>query len=94
MLAAAQPCCPLQAATQIPLSHCSLISYQLRKKRECPKKRSMMLGEEEEAEDPCKRQWLNNYELNDVYLFSLFDEYLEMGTWGRGQIHVHSLAGE
>lgn len=54
----------------------------------------MMLGEEEEAEDPCKRQWLNNYELNDVYIFSLFDEYLEMGTWGRGQIHVHSLAGE
>ncbi|NXJ28413.1 ANO9 protein, partial [Dicrurus megarhynchus] len=54
------------------------ISCQLRKKRKRPKKRSMMLGEEEEAEDPCKRQWLNNYELNDVYIFSLFDEYLEM----------------
>ncbi|XP_019136897.1 anoctamin-9 [Corvus cornix cornix] len=55
-----------------------LISHQLRKKRKRPKKRSMMLGEEEEAEDPCKRKWLNNYELNDVYIFSLFDEYLEM----------------
>lgn len=47
-----------------------------------------MLGEEEEAEDPCKRQWLNNYELNEVDVFSLFNEYLEIGTWGR------SLAGE
>lgn len=47
-----------------------------------------MLGEEEEAEDPCKRQWLNNYELNEVNVFSLFNEYLEIGTWGR------SLAGE
>uniref|UniRef100_A0A8C5UHD2 Anoctamin n=1 Tax=Malurus cyaneus samueli TaxID=2593467 RepID=A0A8C5UHD2_9PASS len=43
-----------------------------------PKKRSMMLGEEEEAEDPCKRQWLNNYELNEVNVFSLFNEFLEM----------------
>lgn len=42
-----------------------------------------MLGEEEEAEDPCKRQWLNNYELNEVNVFSLFNEYLEIGTWGR-----------
>ncbi|NXB39486.1 ANO9 protein, partial [Eulacestoma nigropectus] len=55
-----------------------LISHQLRKKRERPKERSMMLGEEEEAEDPCKRQWLNNYELNEVNIFSLFNEYLEM----------------
>ncbi|NWT84261.1 ANO9 protein, partial [Lanius ludovicianus] len=56
-----------------------LISHQLRKKRKKrPKKRGMMLGEEEEAEDSCKRQWLNNYELNDVHIFSLFDEYLEM----------------
>lgn len=47
-----------------------------------------MLGEEEEAEDPCRRQWLNNYELNEVNVFSLFNEYLEIGTWGR------SLAGE
>lgn len=43
-----------------------------------------MLGEEEEAEDPCKRQWLSNYELNEVNIFSLFDEFLEMGTWSRG----------
>uniref|UniRef100_A0A674GJM0 Anoctamin n=1 Tax=Taeniopygia guttata TaxID=59729 RepID=A0A674GJM0_TAEGU len=38
----------------------------------------VMLGEEEEAEDPCKRQWLNNYELNEVNVFSLFNEYLEI----------------
>ncbi|NWW66106.1 ANO9 protein, partial [Ifrita kowaldi] len=55
-----------------------LISHQLRKKHKRPKKRTAVLGEEEEAEDPCKRQWLHNYELNDVYIFSLFDEYLEM----------------
>ncbi|NWX35475.1 ANO9 protein, partial [Notiomystis cincta] len=55
-----------------------LISHQLRKKNKHPKKRSMMLGEEEEAEDLCKRQWLNNYELNEVNIFSLFNEYLEM----------------
>lgn len=42
-----------------------------------------MLGEEEEAEDPCKRQWLHNYELNEVDVFSLFNEYLEIGTWRR-----------
>ncbi|NWW04061.1 ANO9 protein, partial [Oreocharis arfaki] len=55
-----------------------LISYRLRKKRKRPKKRSIMLGEEEEAEDPCKRQWLSNYELNEVNIFSLFNEFLEM----------------
>ncbi|NWU23727.1 ANO9 protein, partial [Dyaphorophyia castanea] len=53
-------------------------SHQLRKKRKRPKERSLMLGEEEEAEDPCKRHWLNNYELNEVNMFSLFNEYLEM----------------
>ncbi|NWW24585.1 ANO9 protein, partial [Falcunculus frontatus] len=55
-----------------------LISHELRKKRKRPKKTSMMLGEEEEAEDPCKKQWLSNYELNEVNFFSLFNEYLEM----------------
>ncbi|NXA90928.1 ANO9 protein, partial [Melanocharis versteri] len=55
-----------------------LISHQLRKKHKTPKKRSIILGEEEEAEDPCKRQWLHNYELNEVNVFSLFNEYLEM----------------
>ncbi|NWT76421.1 ANO9 protein, partial [Prunella himalayana] len=55
-----------------------LISHQLRKKKKHPKKRSLMLGEEEEAEDPCKRQWLSNYELNEVNVFSLFNEYLEI----------------
>ncbi|NXS75721.1 ANO9 protein, partial [Pandion haliaetus] len=54
------------------------IAHKLRKKTQRPKKRSMMLGEEEEAEDPCKRQWLSNYQLNEVNIFSLFDEFLEM----------------
>ncbi|NXG50356.1 ANO9 protein, partial [Psilopogon haemacephalus] len=54
------------------------IAYRLRKKRQQPKKRSMVLGEEEAAEDPCKRQWLSNYRLNEVNIFSLFDEFLEM----------------
>ncbi|NXF10776.1 ANO9 protein, partial [Smithornis capensis] len=54
------------------------IAHKLRKKHKRPKKRSIMLGEEEEAEDPCKRQWLSNYELNEVNVFSLFNEFLEM----------------
>ncbi|NXS40730.1 ANO9 protein, partial [Balaeniceps rex] len=54
------------------------IAHKLRKKRQRPKKRSVMLGEEEEAEDPCKKQWLSNYQLNEVNVFSLFDEFLEM----------------
>ncbi|KFQ44677.1 Anoctamin-9, partial [Nestor notabilis] len=55
------------------------IRHQLRRKRlQRPKKRNLMLGEEEEAEDPCKSQWLSNYELNEVNIFSLFDEFLEM----------------
>ncbi|NXS89585.1 ANO9 protein, partial [Erpornis zantholeuca] len=56
-----------------------LIARLLRRRRKRPKKRSMMLEEEEEeAEHPCKRQWLNNYELNEVNVFSLLNEYLEM----------------
>ncbi|XP_069660521.1 anoctamin-9 [Haliaeetus albicilla] len=55
------------------------IAHKLRKKQQRPKKRSMILGEEEEeAEDPCKRQWLSNYQLKEVNIFSLFDEFLEM----------------
>ncbi|NXR01799.1 ANO9 protein, partial [Sagittarius serpentarius] len=55
------------------------VAHKLRKKQQRPKKRSIMLGEEEEeAEDPCKRQWLSNYQLNEVNVFSLFDEFLEM----------------
>ncbi|KFQ95867.1 Anoctamin-9, partial [Nipponia nippon] len=54
------------------------IAHKIRKKQRRPKKRSMMLGEEEEAEDPCKKQWLSNYQLNEVNIFSLFDEFLEM----------------
>ncbi|NXU23749.1 ANO9 protein, partial [Thalassarche chlororhynchos] len=54
------------------------IAHKIHKKQQRPKKRSMMLGEEEEVEDPCKRQWLSNYQLNEVNIFSLFDEFLEM----------------
>uniref|UniRef100_U3J3C2 Anoctamin n=1 Tax=Anas platyrhynchos platyrhynchos TaxID=8840 RepID=U3J3C2_ANAPP len=43
-----------------------------------PKKRNMVVGEEEEPEDPCKKQWLSNYQLSEVNIFSLFDEFLEM----------------
>ncbi|XP_054053689.1 anoctamin-9 [Rissa tridactyla] len=54
------------------------ISHKLHKKWQRPKKRRVMLGEEEAAEDPCKRQWLSNYQLSEVNAFSLFDEFLEM----------------
>ncbi|NXR52070.1 ANO9 protein, partial [Hippolais icterina] len=55
------------------------ISHQLRKKKKPnPKKPNGMLGEEEEEDDPCKEQWLKNYELNEVDGFSLFNEYLEI----------------
>ncbi|KFQ65246.1 Anoctamin-9, partial [Pelecanus crispus] len=54
------------------------ITHKIHKKQQRPKKRSVMLGEEEEVEDPCKRQWLSNYQLNEVNVFSLFDEFLEM----------------
>uniref|UniRef100_A0A8B9PKH2 Anoctamin n=1 Tax=Apteryx owenii TaxID=8824 RepID=A0A8B9PKH2_APTOW len=47
-------------------------------RQKLPKKRNRVLGEEEEAEDPCKKLWLSNYELNEVNVFSLFDEFLEM----------------
>ncbi|NXI90623.1 ANO9 protein, partial [Psophia crepitans] len=53
------------------------ITHKMHKKQR-PKKRSLMVGEEEEVEDPCKRQWLSNYQLNEVNIFSLFDEFLEM----------------
>ncbi|XP_019375537.1 PREDICTED: anoctamin-9 [Gavialis gangeticus] len=33
---------------------------------------------EKEAEDPCKEQWQRNYQLNEVNVFSLFNEFLEM----------------
>ncbi|OPJ74219.1 anoctamin-9 [Patagioenas fasciata monilis] len=54
------------------------ICHKLRKRRQRPKKRQRMLGEEDEPEDPCKKQWRRNYDLNEVNIFSLFDEFLEM----------------
>ncbi|XP_040414086.1 anoctamin-9 [Cygnus olor] len=54
------------------------IGHKIRTRQKRPKKRNMVLGEEEEPEDPCKKQWLSNYQLNEVNIFSLFDEFLEM----------------
>ncbi|XP_039391605.1 anoctamin-9-like isoform X7 [Mauremys reevesii] len=33
---------------------------------------------EKGSKDSCKEQWLKNYQLNEVNVFSLFDEFLEM----------------
>lgn len=33
---------------------------------------------EESAQDDCKEDWLQNYQLNEVNIFSLFNEFLEM----------------
>ncbi|KFO74432.1 Anoctamin-9, partial [Cuculus canorus] len=49
------------------------IRYKFRKI--CKKQRE---EEEEEEEDPCKRQWRDNYDLNEVDTSSLFDEFLEI----------------
>lgn len=73
------PCHPMQAAVQISPSHCSWLAHKMRKRQKRPKEKHLVWGEEEEAEDPCKKQWLSNYQLNEVNIFSLFDEFLEMG---------------
>uniref|UniRef100_A0A8C3KV20 Anoctamin n=1 Tax=Chrysolophus pictus TaxID=9089 RepID=A0A8C3KV20_CHRPC len=54
------------------------LAHKIRKRQKHPKKKHLVLGEEEEVEDPCKKQWLSNYQLNEVNIFSLFDEFLEM----------------
>uniref|UniRef100_A0A8C2YCP6 Anoctamin n=1 Tax=Coturnix japonica TaxID=93934 RepID=A0A8C2YCP6_COTJA len=54
------------------------LAHKIRKRQKRPKKKHLVLGEEEEVEDPCKKQWLSNYQLNEVNIFSLFDEFLEM----------------
>ncbi|NWR80166.1 ANO9 protein, partial [Centropus unirufus] len=56
------------------------IKLKLRRRKQHPKKSNVILEEDEEAEDPCKRQWRDNYELNEVNRFSLFDEFLEIVT--------------
>lgn len=38
---------------------------------------------EERTQDPCKDEWLWNYQLNEVNIFSLFDEFLEMSKLRR-----------
>lgn len=77
--APATPAITLQTAVQISPSHCSWLAHKIRKRQKRPKKKHLVLGEEEEVEDPCKKQWLINYQLNEVNIFSLFDEFLEMG---------------
>ena len=54
------------------------LAHKMRKRQKRPKEKHLVWGEEEEAEDPCKKQWLSNYQLNEVNIFSLFDEFLEM----------------
>ncbi|XP_010709181.1 anoctamin-9 [Meleagris gallopavo] len=54
------------------------LAHKIRKRQKHSKKKHLVLGEEEEVEDPCKKQWLSNYQLNEVNIFSLFDEFLEM----------------
>ncbi|OXB74391.1 UNVERIFIED_CONTAM: hypothetical protein H355_002456 [Colinus virginianus] len=54
------------------------LAHKIRKRQKHSKKKNLVLGEEEEVEDPCKKQWLSNYQLNEVNIFSLFDEFLEM----------------
>ncbi|XP_025054379.1 anoctamin-9 isoform X2 [Alligator sinensis] len=51
------------------------IAYKMRKLRVNAKSKVQV---EQEAEDPCKEQWLRNYQLNEVNVFSLFNEFLEM----------------
>ncbi|XP_048339356.1 anoctamin-9 [Sphaerodactylus townsendi] len=53
------------------------IKYQCRKL--CAKsKNHSKIHTAELAQDKCKEDWLWNYQLNEVNLFSLFNEYLEM----------------
>ncbi|XP_069713064.1 anoctamin-9 isoform X2 [Phaenicophaeus curvirostris] len=54
---------------------CPWIRYKFRTL--CKKQREEE-EEEEEEEDPCKRQWRDNYDLNEVDTSSLFDEFLEI----------------
>ncbi|NXL94264.1 ANO9 protein, partial [Alectura lathami] len=54
------------------------LKHKICRRQKRPKKKHLVLGEEEEVEDPCKKQWLSNYQLNEVNIFSLFDEFLEM----------------
>ncbi|XP_077177369.1 anoctamin-9 isoform X2 [Paroedura picta] len=51
--------------------------YQCRKLCAKPKHHSK-IHMEESAQDQCKEDWLWNYELNEVTLYSLFNEFLEM----------------
>ncbi|KYO41593.1 anoctamin-9 isoform X1 [Alligator mississippiensis] len=51
------------------------IAYKMRKLQVNAKSKVQV---EQEAEDPCKEQWLRNYQLNEVNVFSLFNEFLEM----------------
>ncbi|KAL8170101.1 UNVERIFIED_CONTAM: hypothetical protein K2H54_063309 [Gekko kuhli] len=53
------------------------IKYQCRRLCAEPKHHSKIHAEES-AQDQCKEDWLWNYQLNEVNIFSLFNEFLEM----------------
>ncbi|XP_015276190.1 PREDICTED: anoctamin-9 [Gekko japonicus] len=53
------------------------IKYQFRKLCAKPRHHSK-IHMEESAQDQCKEDWLWNYQLNEVDIFSLFNEFLEM----------------
>uniref|UniRef100_A0A8C0INS0 Anoctamin n=1 Tax=Chelonoidis abingdonii TaxID=106734 RepID=A0A8C0INS0_CHEAB len=54
-----------------------LTPLRFRKSLPNPKDKDMV-HMEKGPEDSCKEQWLKNYQLNEVNVFSLFDEFLEM----------------
>ncbi|XP_066475740.1 anoctamin-9 [Tiliqua scincoides] len=53
------------------------ISYKCKQMSVKPKSNARV-HMEESAQDPCKEEWLWNYQLNEVNVFSLFDEFMEM----------------
>ncbi|XP_074921146.1 anoctamin-9 isoform X6 [Chelonoidis abingdonii] len=53
------------------------LRLRFRKSLPNPKDKDMV-HMEKGPEDSCKEQWLKNYQLNEVNVFSLFDEFLEM----------------
>ncbi|XP_074854045.1 anoctamin-9 [Carettochelys insculpta] len=53
------------------------VTLKIRKLRASPESKGNGCTENG-PQDSCKEQWLRNYQLNEVNIFSLFDEFLEM----------------
>ncbi|XP_053142623.1 anoctamin-9 isoform X2 [Hemicordylus capensis] len=56
---------------------CPCLIYKCNLLRSNPKNNGRV-HMEERVQNPCKEEWLWNYQLNEVNIFSLFDEFLEM----------------